>query len=362
MKIGILTFHNADNYGALLQCYALQETLKTLCPCAEVCVIDYRNKNIENSYRVIYNRKNVVKNMAQFLYAPVVSKKRKAFKNFRKRFLNLSSCGFDSCDIIFYGSDQIWNTTITDGDLMFFGKNFGAKKIAYAASDGGELVITGSIKSLLLQFDKISVREKSLAQKFLAELKFSDIQTVCDPVFLLPKEKWLTFAKLPSEKGYVLAYKIADVSDFDAQVESFAAKVKKPVIQIVYLKSLKKLFYKKQKFAQALSPNEFAGYFINADFVITTSFHGTAFSILFEKPFYVLAFENRNERILNLLETFKLKSNWISSVEKIDVTKNISNARSTKLQNADYVLHSKKFIEDALKNTPSKANNFTEPK
>ena len=111
MKIGILTFHNADNYGAVLQCYALQEHLKMQYPDCEVNVIDYRNNLIEYSYKIIRRRNSLYSNITQYINFPRIIKKRIQFKNFRNKYLNIGTSELSSYDVIYYGSDQIWNTT-----------------------------------------------------------------------------------------------------------------------------------------------------------------------------------------------------------------------------------------------------------
>ncbi|AEE17076.1 polysaccharide pyruvyl transferase family protein [Treponema brennaborense] len=317
MKIGILTFHNADNYGAVLQCYALQESLKKLFPNDEVCAADYRNNEIEKSYRILSIRKKLRANITQFLYIPAALGKRNQFKKFRERFLSLGSSDITKYDMIFYGSDQIWNPVLTAGDLSYFGNGFDGVKIAYGASDGGEIK-EQEIKELLLKFKGISCREKTLAEKISCMTARKDIKAVCDPVFLLSKNAWLAIAKAPKQNGYILAYKIADNLNFDSEVEKTAIRLEKKVIQIVYLKSLRKLFCRKQHFVKGISVEEFLGYVANADLVITTSFHATAFSLIFERPFYVLKLEIRSERITDLLNSIQLEERYVEKIpEKI---------------------------------------------
>ena len=317
MKIGILTFHNADNYGAVLQCYALQEHLKMQYPDCEVNVIDYRNNLIEYSYKIIRRRNSLYYNITQYINFPRILKKRIQFKNFRNKYLNIGTSELSSYDVIYYGSDQIWNTTLTGNDLIYFGKNFEGKKIAYGASDGGEMEFSDEIKKLLNSFSEITCRESTLSERIKNNNITVPVKEVCDPVFLLSNEQWKHISVAPKYKGYILAYKIADRPDFDNEVEELGKKLNKPVIQIVYLKSLKKMIYKKQHFIEGISPEQFVGYFANADFVITTSFHGTAFSIIFGKPLFVLSFGKRSERITELLVNYKLENRYISSVSEI---------------------------------------------
>lgn len=314
LKIGILTFHNADNYGAVLQCYALQEALKKNFPDCDVSVVDYRNSEIEKSYRIIQCRKTILGNFTQFLYFPKTFKKRHNFVDFRKKYLCTDSSCLNDYDVIFYGSDQIWNFDITGGDLVYFGNNFNGIKIAYGASDGGKIKgAEENLKNLLDNFNSISCREKSLSEKISRVLN-QEIPTVCDPVFLLSKDEWLKIAKKPRERNYILAYKVSENLDFDDEVEKTASRLGKKVVQIVYIKSLRKMFYKKQHFAEGISVERFLGYIANADLVITTSFHGTAFSVIFERPFYVLKLQNRAGRITDLLETLSLSERYVERI------------------------------------------------
>lgn len=316
LRIGILTFHNADNYGAVLQCYALQETLRSLRPDDEVCVIDYRNPLIEKSYRVLGLRRSVLENISQILYVPSQLKKRRRFSSFRGEFLSVGSPDPNDCDVVFYGSDQIWNPELTGDDLAYFGANFRGTKIAYGASDGGEIKITEEVKKMLGDFNSISCREKSLSEK-VSERLGKIVPTVCDPVFLLSKDEWLKIAVKPHEQNYILAYKISENIGFDDEVERTASRLGKPIVQIVYVRSLRKLICRTQKIKECLSPQQFVGLFASADFVLTTSFHGTAFSIIFEKPFFVLAFGSGSERITDLLNSLDLQGRYGRSVQNL---------------------------------------------
>lgn len=306
MKIGILTFHNADNYGAVLQCYALQEKLKELHPNDEIYVIDYKCPKIINDYIPKIN----LKKPWSILGLRKTKQKCKTFQRFRKEHFNLGTDDLSFYDVIYYGSDQIWNSTLTGNDITYFGKGFSGKKIAYAASDGGEMKLTKDVKVLLNTFFKISCREKSLTRKMQNLQLNIPIETVCDPVFLLTKEQWLKMAELPNEDNYILAYQITTNVNFDLETEKLSKKFGKKVIRIVYVKSIRKIFYKKQNFVEGISPNQFVGYFAKADYVLTTSFHGTAFSVLFDKPFFVLNLSTRSERVTDLLSTLGIEDRY----------------------------------------------------
>ena len=347
-KIGILTFHNAENYGAVLQAYALKTYIQKNIEHSTVDIIDYKSPLIELSYKYVKplsyfktkRLRKLISFLLQFYYLPKKVKIKRVFTNFRKEWLNAVNNKFAEYNFVIYGSDQIWNPILTDNDLVYFGKNYNGEKISYAASDGGELDLTEDVINNLQQFYKISCREKSLSDKLLKQL--NNVSTVCDPVFLLSKDDWIEkFATKPSIDNYVLIYKIAAIK--------FAKKFNKKVVQIVYSKSIKKLFCFNQKFVSAITPNEFVGYFAYADFVFTTSFHGTAFSIILEKDFYTLTFNKRSERITDLLKEVGLENRFINTTPEFN---GIENYRIDYLEVSDrkdkYINKSKDFLKVAL--------------
>lgn len=318
MKVGILTFHNADNYGAVLQAYALQETLKTNLPNAEISIIDYRNTTIENSYKIIGKKKNIFSFAIQLFYVPFHIIKKRRFEFFRRKFFVLNKDLNTEYDYVVYGSDQIWNYTLTSNDLTYFGQNVTGKKIGYAVSDGGELYITEKVKELLNSFILINCREDSLKRKLCNENIKVPMNTVCDPVFLLGKDKWKTIAQVPKQKNYVLAYKVGYNENFDAEAIKLSEKLKLDLIQVVYVQSLRTYFFKTQTYLQAISPQKFLGLLISSSYIITTSFHATAFSLIFKKNFMVLKVEKRSERITDLLTSLGMLERYVSSVNDMN--------------------------------------------
>lgn len=322
LKIGILTFHYAHNYGAVLQCYALQTTLEKYFPNAQVSIIDYKNQKILQDYAIFRlknkNLCNIIRSVAgTFIYFFQKTKCRRSFKNFTNKYLKIGTSDLSKYDAIFYGSDQIWNPEITHGtDKVYFGDGFARTKISYAASDGNKLELADEIINLLEKFSFVSVREKSSEEKF-SFLK--NICSVCDPVFLLSKDDWLKVAVFPEEKNYIFAYKIGENLQFDDEVEKLGKLFGKKVIQAVYVKPLKKIFYKGQNLKQGINPLEFIGFIANSDFVVTTSFHGTSFSVVLEKPFFTLQICSYSERITDLLNSVGLEKQYVKTVpQKIE--------------------------------------------
>ena len=129
MKIGILTFHDADNYGAILQAYALQETIKKIN--SDVEIINYKQPNIVKSYRLIKVYTNSIYNLIRSILSSLIHlynncKRKSKFRSFRKKYMNISreiyyqSSKIKGKDIYITGSDQVWNGEITNYDRTYF--------------------------------------------------------------------------------------------------------------------------------------------------------------------------------------------------------------------------------------------------
>ena len=201
MKIGILTFHCAHNYGAVLQCYALQEVLKRMGHTVEV--MDYRPAFLKTAYdivsfRRIYSRNplKILKSLvSEFLCLPERIRRYKGFDSFIKNRLRLSSPDIPSdCDVYIMGSDQIWNPGITQGfDGVYFG---------YLPADSEK----DYLQKALCNFDAVSVRETHLAN-LLQPLTEKKVSVVLDPTLLADSSVWNVFlGQRPMKRKYVLVY------------------------------------------------------------------------------------------------------------------------------------------------------------
>jgi hypothetical protein len=205
MKIGILTFHCAHNYGAVLLCYAMQEFLRSKGHNVEV--INYRPNYLLEPYKIFNIKRFLTKNpirllkslIIEFILFPVRLKRFYGFENFINGRLNLSkkvtrSSISPNYDIYIVGSDQIWNPRNTGGfDAVYFGDfvvKKGAKKIAYAAS-GERIEDTVENRAYLCanlaNFDAIAVREGSLRAKLEQMTGVQGIDVVLDPTLLAPR-------------------------------------------------------------------------------------------------------------------------------------------------------------------------------
>ena len=351
MKIGILTFHCAHNYGAVLQCYALQETLKSMGH--DVEVIDYRPKYLVAPYKKFYiNRfisgeliKTIKKIIREFLLFNIRFKRYYAFNHFIKTYFNLSEKIQGNnipskYDVYIMGSDQIWNPCITLAfDDVYFGNFIFSKNdkkyIAYAASLGISSLNEDAKKyfqSALNNFNGIGVRESSMV-KILQPLTNKKIEIVLDPTLLVNPKIWDNITKTPIIKGkYVLIYQVKGDENTKRIAELIAKEIGANVIELTAIISAR---FNKNKL-QYESPENFLGFIKNASFIVTTSFHGTAFSIIFNRPFYSISLGGNDTRVLSILKNVGLENRLIpkdcspkfSEIDYSDVNINISKLRN----------------------------------
>lgn len=317
-RIGILTFHWADDFGAMLQAYGLKNTIDSMG--FEADIIPYSNRNLSGRYRLFrwvgvrsdkketvgYWDKSVIKkNIKGF---PAFFKKRYAMKSFRRQYLtrkiSKSSELFlktNKYDAFVIGSDQVWNPEITVGiDNMYFGEfsaNGNAKKIAYAASIGKECLqdADGEIIGKLIDrnFEAVSVRESS-SIPFLNRFCKKEICDMPDPTLLCEQSIWGSMVRDPGiREQYGLVYS----TEWNEEMRRFAGELcDKDGLKLIDARQL------------AVGPAEFLWLVKNARYVITNSFHCTVFSIIFHKCFFVFNHSNKNARLVDLLKNTGLEN------------------------------------------------------
>lgn len=323
MKIGIFTFHCAINYGAVLQAFGLQEYLKSIGH--DVYIIDYRPNYLLYPYRV-FRWKDSPKNfkdslkwfIREVIVIPIRWKRKFVFSRFIKQYLNLCKLDLTNPDNDFdafvFGSDQIWNKKITNGFDKFFWGAFPAAKgkrlVAYAASMGDANPTKTDfqyIKQKLGLFDMVGVRETSLCN--ILQSNNIPCSLVADPVLLAGKSIFDNLiVGLKPKDPYLLMFTLGRDEYVLPYVNLISAALGLQVKEIV---SSRESLYKRN-YKQALSPSSFLSYLVNASYVITSSFHGTVFSILYSKNFNVVGNGTHgDDRVLSLLEKLNLKSRFI---------------------------------------------------
>lgn len=324
MKIKTITCHDVYNLGASLQAYALQKYLQDAGH--EVEIIDYKPNYLSGHYKLwgVYNpkyNKPIIKQLYLLAKLPervLLLKRKKAFDSFTKQYLCLTQrfktneelkSNPPKADAYIAGSDQIWNTKFMNGRDPAFYLDFAPHnsiKISYAASLATNEIpeeYCSFMSKMVHNLDYVSVRESSSIQLIKA-LGRNDVVAVCDPVFLLSKEEWLHMGKdigLESEK-YILIY------DFDKSpiIDQVAKAIAFDKGFSIYNVGPFKKKYAKKNYTYT-GPIDFISLVRDASYIISNSFHATAFAIIFNKNFCVVKrTEALNERLVSLLGDLQL--------------------------------------------------------
>lgn len=315
MKIGILTYHRTLNYGACLQAIATRFILEKMGH--EAYYVDYWPEYHSLKYKafslkkfkyisILGGLKYIIDSIKYYRYR---QERISNFEQFFKVYLYPYCRSVkEEYDIIIYGSDQIWrkHSELRDYNPVYFGdNNFKTKcHVAYSASMG---ILPSSnkdmdrVKDLVSHMNKIAVREENL-KELLLNLGFDNIQVTLDPTLLLDKKEWENIIPLKSSLNfkYMLLYSIGN-SAFD--IEKVKGYAKKHGCKLVVLSGNAK--QKSTKLVYTTDgPDKFLSLIRHAECVFTSSFHGLAFSIIFEKEFFASYYKNSNraETLLNLLE------------------------------------------------------------
>ena len=329
-KIGTITFHNSINYGAILQTYALQKCLTDLGYDSEV--IDYRNsyliKNMSLCRRIVHYAWHEI-----FKRILAGETRRKKTIKFLNKHIRISKNTYHNAsqlhetppiyDVYITGSDQVWNPNITGADCSYFLTFAPAEKlrISYAPSFGLPILKDNYMnlyKEWLKSIDKLSVREDE-GKEIIKEIADREATVTLDPTLLLKKHQWEEISTPYEGNLYVLCYYMLG----DKKVNKAISKIAKIIanynnwdIISIGQKEYMKLVPGYKKIFDA-GPDQFVGLFQNASYVITNSFHGTVFSIIFNKPFYVPVNDklppekNLSSRIASLLQKLELEDRLI---------------------------------------------------
>lgn len=357
VKVGIVTFHNAINYGALLQTYALQKSITNIGYEAEV--IDYSNPNIDKKrkkpcWKEYRNPLNYHNDKLIYEIESVKEKKIHDFSNARinkTEKANRENIGKISCnlDVIFTGSDQVWNDSITGFDDTYYLDFIPAeKRCSYAASIGKEIIPAENVtrmQRLLSNYHAISVREETAKEALKTQLGISSTR-VLDPTLLISEREYEEIAKKPIKKGYVLLYMLLYS---ETLVQSAKSMAKEKGVPVFCINSSGKRIKGVVDYSD-VGIEEWLGLFLNAEFIFTNSFHGTAFSINFNKQFNVELPPARiqaSSRVKDILKIFDLEK---QAIENGKIKSNIINYELVNEILSSEREKSKKFLLDAIEN------------
>lgn len=340
MKIGILTFHEADSYGAVLQAYALQQTLRALGAESEFVQIDMPSKAQPEAAPAT---------PAAALFARRIQaegKKREAlFADFRQQHMNISRPYQPTEDIdgdydcFVAGSDQIWNFRNPAADIRYllpFARP--EKRYSYAASFGGEDLPEKArdwAAQQLVKFRDISVREQS-GCRIVKELTGREAQVCLDPTLLLGREDWEAMTEEENAEPYVLLFLLQYEEGLVAKARAEAEKQGLPlrVVTASFMPQLGMSAWNTTGVAQWVSAIR------HARCVFTNSFHGMVFSLIFGRAFHVQRLtgelSSRNGRLEQLLEFLQL-SDALQTVVEPDVDRVWSRMEERRNESLDYL-------------------------
>ncbi len=328
MNTRTLTFHFPINNGAFLQAYALQNVIKSIGATNEI--IDLQTPEQVKDYTIfskIRGSSDLLKNLFTLLHYFPLKRRKKGFEMMQKNFLDTTKKVQNPIDAInlanesdlnIVGSDQVWNTQINACiPEVYFLQNVNTKKITYATSCGSSVSQDTLNKYCeeIKDFDALGIREQALFNK----LDFYDKEKLItiDPTLLLNKEDYLKLYDKNKRKvkgKYIFLYSMRYSDQLLSTVERIAKslnmKVVVPFTTFKTVKCLKKGF----RVVYDASPDVFLNLVEHADLVLTNSFHGTAFSIIFKKDFFHVADKidgkiKRDDRIDDLLDSLELKRN-----------------------------------------------------
>ncbi len=325
MKVKIITCNRANNYGARLQAYALWLHLTELGH--EVEVIDYCPPYLDFYVRLMYfpgtSIKEWVKLVVRYPERRCKLTKFAHLEEFSKTMTRLTPVKYTSvdqlrnnppeADVYIAGSDQIWNTEFRNGLDPTFYLDFGdstVRRISYAASfatEGVERRHTDFLHKHLSRLDAVSIREES--GKRITDLLAIQADVCCDPAFLLSSEKWDRIcATNPVEKDFLFVY------DFERspEVKAVAEKIAKVRGLRIYTVSERPLGYADRDFSDC-SPATFIWLIKNAKCVLSNSLHGSIFSIIYKRDFYVVnRADGLNVRMSDLMKRYGLEHRLVN--------------------------------------------------
>lgn len=363
MKIGLITIHNSCNYGAVLQTYATQEVLSSF---GKAEIINYHNPHTDKTIQLLRfgtQPRDILrlgKDVLRFLPKLRILKKFKSFfdQNYKlsgPRTKNLEQLA-ERYDVLVCGSDQIWNPSIISGNQLldpnyFLNFTKSKKKISYASSMGSHeytKIESQEVKRCLAGFSNISVRESNSAE-YLRNLLGKNVTHVLDPTLLLDKVEWTSKLNTPTtskRNDYILVYVLRKNKILDQTVSIVAKQLN---LDVIVIDQDPYTTIKCKEHIKDAGPSEFIEIFSNASFVITNSFHGTAFSLNFEVPFIVTPPPTGLNRIMSLLTAVDACDRAINTIDDVTITLNNEINFSAINKNLGHLReNSKKYLANAV--------------
>lgn len=366
-KVGILTFHRAENYGSILQAYALQKYLEEKMNIKNE-LIDYVPQGQEEFYKLfvpVTSLRNLVGNFFKLTIAKRFYIRRKSFQNFIQNNLTISKKRYvfsekdeviaETYSCIITGSDQIWNTECADFSWKYLLEDISnVKKISYAASmGGGKISEPDRYKSCLEEYTAISVREeyaKIVINQMFNGSKEAEISV--DPTLLLDKEDYdKIISPRRIQHDYIFLYSVYHDEELLYAIKSIKKIWGLPIITLISRNNSYRVLFYGIKLAKQEGPEDFLSYIKYAKFVITNSFHGSVFSMIYGKEFYYLGDYRKDPRLKQLFAMTGMEKSGVCYSELaqraeqfgtyggIDLSKKIANIRKKSEEYLQSVLY-----------------------
>lgn len=328
MKIAFITIHIGINVGSNLQAIATSDVLKEAGH--DPVLINYIPPRVTYKRYWEYARRSIKSFVWQILNFPFTYLLNKKFEAFQKKHCAITKPIYDTddfqsvlpkADIYMTGSDQVWNFKHNEGfDYHYFFKGIEGRKVSFASSIGMDSLSQKESEILgkeLVQFEKITVREDK-AVDLLKGLNINSEQLI-DPTLLLTSNDWKKYmTNKVLNRPYVLVYHPYNIADIDA-IYNVARKVAqhKNLLVVAFTWGYKHIKLADKTIFNA-SSGDFLSLMYHADYIVTNSFHGTAFSINFNKPFWVLAPSHFSSRITSIGRLLNIEDRFITSTPTED--------------------------------------------
>ena len=385
MNILVVNFDKNFNYGGVLQGWALQHVLESMGHTVVKAEVPLPSKYPKQKFRLLLNiakrirRKYLIGDKSidvfrEFRENDIQYIPHKKIIHFMKSHINnvtvksLNELNGSDYDAVIVVSDKVWlkkymrnhlflsNKSVSDNTFLAFTDNWHCKRIAYAASIGVDYweytdTETEVIRPLIQKFNAISVREDSAIKLLHENLNPTlNIEHVLDPTLLIDKKEYIKLLHENNEQshvGEILLYILDQSKEKDdiikhikneVKLDSFSANT--PQYQQLHIKPKERI---------QNSVTYWLRSFMDTGLVVTDSYHGCVFSIIFEKPFYVILNEERGTaRIMSLLKIFNLTERIIHSKEEIITLNNDINWENVREIKKQWQVKSLDFLQKAL--------------
>lgn len=324
-KVMILTLLYTVSVGAVLQAQALQQTLTDLGIENELA-----NYKCEKVYRASLpalkqQKKSFLQTLKAVAKYPIQKERYEKFRSYEKQHLNIMEWEFEKeklmlamikmgISYVLIGSDQVWNTTLTGHDTVFLGAYnlHEDRKYSYGASIGTETIpfeYENSSLNYIRQFAGINVREKT-TQEYLTEKRVHNVSCGIDPTLLVEKEQWKQqIGERLIKEPYIFIHMMEEKKENFTFVKDLAKRTGRKI----YWMNNRIKGSLGMEMLRTAGPEEFLNYMYYADCVVTGSFHGLCFSLIFQKEFYYTMSpeKGRNIRITDLATLFSFENREI---------------------------------------------------